>query len=350
MQSARGREAILCSILPSLRGKISTDYSTLSLRALPRILSEHGYRCLCFDGFSSFSFDNMDVFLPNLGFDDCQPMDESILDAEDMAHVWGWGLQDDYMFRKVFALLDKRQRGKGTPADQTLFVMINTVSHHYPFDYQTPGPKSPYPQPANRRQVFANSLHRADGYLTEFFHQLEQRSEFKDSLVILTGDHSFPAGEHGIYYNEQGFYEEVFRTPLVMLWNGRISPQVIDEPHCQLDIAPTILELLNIQTDNHFLGRSLFDPPDSARAIHLIQPYDGTHLCVVKGGLKYVQSVRVPGEYLFDLTKDPHEAKNVLSDYRGTKALRELRQEIKRIWLNQMLIERNRIWPANGHE
>jgi arylsulfatase A-like enzyme len=348
IQSARGREAILCSILPSIRGKVSTDFPQLSLRSLPSILSQNGYRTMYFDGFRSLDFDNMNEFMVNIGFDECQAMNEDFLTDDDEQFVWGWGLQDDRLFKKVFETLDASRKSSSHSRDNApVFVTISTVSNHYSFDYRPPNKQSPFPVPADRREVYANSLHLADSYLREFFEQLASRKRFKNSLIIITGDHSFPAGEHGNYYNERGFNEEVFRTPCLLLWQGKLQPQRISTPHSQLDIAPTILDLLRIRADNHFRGASIFQGAEKHRAIHLIQPYDGTHLCVIKGSMKYVLSVRVPGEYLFDLSNDPNEERNILDEYRDRPLLNEMRHEIANIWLNQTLIERDRVWPRS---
>ena len=348
VQSSRARVAVLCSILPSLRGKISERYPDLNVNSLPDILRSRGYRTFYFDGYHSLDFDNMEDFLPGVGFDECHAMDSKFVSVDESQFVWGWGLQDDHLYRKVFEHLDKRLKSeKESSQTSPFFTLISTVSHHYPFDYKPAENESPYPNPTNKKQKFANSLHRADGYLKEFITQLENRPCFRNSLIIITGDHSFPAGEHGIYHNEQGFYEETFRVPCLILWNGHIEPETVSKrAHCQLDIAPTILDLLDIHVDNHFLGASMLNEMTGrGRAIHLIQPYDGTHLCVVKDGMKYVQSVRIPGEYLFDLTKDPDEEHNIIDDYRDDQVLDDLRKEMSKIWLNQMLIERNRIWP-----
>ena len=98
-------------------------------------------------------------------------------------------------------------------------------------------------------------------------------------MVVVTSDHGFPVGEHGINHNEIGFYDDSFRVPFLLIWKGVVSPaRISDAPASQLDIAPTLLHLLGLeQRRHHFQGRSLLDASAPVRPIPLIQPYNGTY-------------------------------------------------------------------------
>src|SRR5882762_8807619 len=104
------------------------------------------------------------------------------------------------------------------------------------------------PKPTSRtikKQRYANSIRVTDEYLRTFFRELHRRDRLTNSIVFITGDHSFPVGEHGYYDNESGFYNEYFKTPL-LIWGKGIPAGISHELHSQLDIAPTVLELLGI--------------------------------------------------------------------------------------------------------
>ena len=67
---------------------------------------------------------------------------------------------------------------------------------------------------------FANSINTADSFLKTFFEELDARGLRKNSLIILLGDHSFPMGEHKNYATENTFYNELFKTPLLVIGPG----------------------------------------------------------------------------------------------------------------------------------
>jgi arylsulfatase A-like enzyme len=342
VQTPHGQLGILCSILPSLRGKVFTDRPNLSLRSLPTILKEHGYNTLFFKGYKSLRFDNTGEFMAHIGFEEIHAMDADFVTDEDKQYIWGWGLQDDRTYQKVFSFMDQRADDELKRPD---FVVIHTVSHHYPFDHLPREKWLLFPDAADPKEHIANSTFLADQFLGEFFRQLELQPQYADSLVIVTGDHSFPAGEHDGYHNEHGFYDEHFRTPFLLLWPGKVEPRRIDVCCSHLDIAPTLLDLLQIETDNHFMGQSVLTPLEAARSIYVVQPYNGPYLAVIQYPFKYVRGLRTPGELLFNLADDPKECENIIEGYRDTELHRRLKAEIAKIRLNQRLIDEDRIWP-----
>lgn len=347
IQTARAYMPTLSSILPSYWGKEATDLPNLRVRSLAHILKEQGYRTLFFQSQQSLEFDQIGEYMKRLGFEEVRSMNDQFISPDEAKNVWGWGLQDDKTFQKVFQYLDGPQESAALP----VFVVIMTTSHHYPFKEMPSEQRYLYQEPKDRKEWFANSIHLADKYLGTFFAELGARDRFKDSLVVITGDHSFPAGEHGNYFNEYRFYEENFRIPLLLWWPGKLPPQrITDRVFSQIDIAPTVLDLLAINTNHHFLGRSVLSNSNPCQPIAMVQPYDGTHLCIVNYPFKYVKSLRVPGEYLFNLKEDPGESNNVIEDYRDSELLEQFSQEIARVHLNQRLIETNRIWPPISEE
>ena len=79
--------------------------------------------------------------------------------------------------------------------------------------------------PTKYRRNYVASLSAADAWLATFFDELERRPAFRDSIVVLVGDHSFPADEHGIHFNGLGSYEEAFHTGFALRWKGHVQPR-----------------------------------------------------------------------------------------------------------------------------
>ncbi len=80
----------------------------------------------------------------------------------------------------------------------------------------------------------------------------------KKTLIILTSDHGEVLGEHNAYFYHVGCYEENIRVPLIIRY-PRLFPKgkVVSKQVSLIDIAPTILESLNIKKSFYMQGESL---------------------------------------------------------------------------------------------
>ncbi len=343
VQTCRGQMTTLCGTLPSLNDREFVAYPELSLHCLPRIFKDLGYTTIFMEGYSDLGFDNTGNFMKHLGFDETEAMTGAFVKPEDQPSMWGWGMQDDAFYRKVFQHLDEL-KGK------RLFVSLMSASNHMWFDQMPEDQRLLFGNPKSVHEHYANSVHLADSYLKEFFAQLAARPGLENSLVVVVGDHSFPTREKfGRTFLQEGFTEEVFRTPLLILWPGRMAPRRIGAfAYSQVDIAPSLLDLLGVEVRNHFVGTSLFDPAvDHQETIFLVQPYGGTYVAEELYPMKYVRKLESSLEFLYDLERDPEEAENLIWRMGDSSLARRFRAEMGRLTLNQQLLEEDRIWPRD---
>jgi len=340
VQSSRGHFTTLCSIIPMFRGKEFVDLPQARFHCLPTVLGEAGYGTFFFSATDEPEFDQADRFFKRIGFTDVR-WAEDRKQKSDPA-MWGTGVQDDVFYSRFFAALDEKVARD--PKAPILAVAANT-SHHYPFSHDPKHvPQPGYPTKYGRN--FVASLSAADTRLATFFDELEKRPAFRDSIVILVGDHSFPADEHGVHFNGLGSYEEAFRTGFALRWKGHVSPRVVtDQAASQLDLAPTILDLLQLRTTTHFTGRSLFADDDDRPPVPLVQPYDGVRLAAVKWPLKLVRHESAEQEHLYDLANDPDEQHDRIADPLLAAPLATLREAIVRIHASEPILRQNRVWP-----
>ena len=175
---------------------------------------------------------------------------------------------------------------------------------------------------------------------------LEQRGYLKNTVVIITSDHSFPMKEHGIYNNEKCFYDETFRIPFLVIWDGVITPgRISGRSYSQVDIGPTIMDMLGIyEAENTMTGRSVFDGRNSP--VYLVQPYNGRYLQVVDYPFKYIFHMQSGKDYLFNLDTDPGEKTNLVSDSSYAARSGSMRKSLDIIRMNQKLIDENMIRPV----
>jgi phosphoglycerol transferase MdoB-like AlkP superfamily enzyme len=285
-------------------------------------------------------FDNTGNFMKKAGFRHIHSAYEFLSDS-DAPQVWGWGPEDGLFYRISLGQMDAIRKVHG---GRPIFATLATTSNHMWFDYVPKEKCLMYRNPQDIEQRYANSIHLSDEGLTELLKGIAARPWLADTVVIITGDHSFPINEHGISHNEIGFYEELFRTPLLILGNNRLAPRVIRGPFSQIDIAPTILDIAGVSgVKTHFLGQSMISAGAAVKPVHLIQPYNGQYLGVVDYPFKYVRQSETGKEYLFNLQADPGEKTN-LAGPGSRKETARLRAGINDIFINQKVLTENRLW------
>jgi phosphoglycerol transferase MdoB-like AlkP superfamily enzyme len=342
VQTSKGQFATLCSLLPAMEGREFVQLAEVQFRCLPEILSKSGFETLFFQAYSHINYDNTRNFLKHIGFARVETVDDH-KHEKDGDSTWGWGLQDDVFYQRFFEYLDKIYDKN----DRPLFVTLAPISNHMRFGDVPKSERAIYPEPNKPEEKYANTINVADRGLKVFLQELRRREQFRDALVIITGDHSFPVGEHGYHHNETNAYEEFFRIPFLMLAPGQIEAErVQDVAYSQLDIAPTLLDYTGIQpVKNHFMGVSLFARPYRQHVIPLMQPYSGRYLGVIDFPYKYVFRMRDERDRLVNLALDPHEEHNLASEAAYDARRAEMHRMLEMHKLTATACVHDQVWP-----
>lgn len=95
-----------------------------------------------------------------------------------------------------------------------------------------------------------------DADLEKLFTDLEQRGVLQDSLVVITADHGEEFLEHASLLHGYALYDESIRIPLIMRMPNQVGRRV-DRPVSLVDVAPSILDLVDAPTPGEFVGQSL---------------------------------------------------------------------------------------------
>jgi len=337
VHTTRGHFSTMCSLPPMIGGTEFTDLTRTHFHCLPSVLREAGYRTFFYSATNEPFTNNAQGFLTEqVGFEAAIYQDEHQRGRD--PNVWGGGLQDDMFYRRFFEAIDGRL-SENVP----IFAVAGNASNHYSFrddPHHVPDPD----ERSSGRRDYVGSLGASDRWLSVFFDELERRPRLRDALVVLVGDHGFPAEEHGIRFNMIGSYEEAFRTAFLLVWRGHVEPAVRrDRAFSQIDVAPTIVDALQLRHRTHFVGTSMFaDGP--TRGAPMLQPWDGVHLVATRHPWKLVHHEAAEKEHLYDLSSDPNEEHDLISST-DPAALPELRDAILRLRVNQRLLREDRIWP-----
>ena len=151
---------------------------------------------------------------------------------------------------------------------------------------------------------------------------LEARELAGNTLVIAIGDHGESLGDKGEQTHGSFIYESTQRIPLIVHWPGHVKAErVIDDLVQQVDVLPTVVELLGLTAPGEVSGKSLASlmiteaPAEREPAtVYLESEFCARNLGwstlrgLVRGNYKYIQA---PTRELYDLTADPGEARNL---------------------------------------
>jgi len=88
------------------------------------------------------------------------------------------------------------------------------------------------------------------GWLIEY---LKEKKIYDDSLIILTSDHGEELFDHGGFVHPAKLYDELLHIPLIII-SPEIESAEIETPVSQLDIAPTIISLIDGSREESFEG------------------------------------------------------------------------------------------------
>src|SRR5437879_13411781 len=99
----------------------------------------------------------------------------------------------------------------------------------------------------------------ADKYIGEVLDALDKSGQAKDTAVVSFSDHGEAFGEHRfggerMYFHGQTLYDELLRVPL-LLRVPKVAPRAIDDPVMLIDLAPTLLDLFQVERPPTFQGR-----------------------------------------------------------------------------------------------
>lgn len=156
----------------------------------------------------------------------------------------------------------------------------------------------------------------ADDGLRGIHEHLQKSGLADDTLTVVLGDHGESLGEHGITCDHHGLYDVSLRTPLVFHGPG-VPPGCERGVARTADVAATILDLLDLRSDEHAIGRSLLSTPRSPDDAVLTSEASWMFKHSLRTSQwKYILSLAedafgFPAEELYDLAADPGEKKNL---------------------------------------
>lgn len=170
--------------------------------------------------------------------------------------------------------------------------------------------------------------------------------ELDNTVIVLTSDHGYFYGEHGLNEERRLAYEETARIPLIVRYPrvaraGSTPAQLVQV----IDLAPTILALAGVADTMPRQGSSLVpllggSAPSWRRSVLLEYYSDRVFPRALNMGYqavrteqhKFIDYLELPGmDELYDLQADPFELENLMGTPAGDRLLPVLQAELTRL-------------------
>ncbi|UCV08611.1 LTA synthase family protein [Dechloromonas denitrificans] len=246
-RTVRGLEALSAG-LPPLPGKSVVRWPNITnLNTLGGALAARGWSPhFLYGGYGMF--DNMNGYFAAQGYKvtDRTGFKDGLIEFENV-----WGVADEHLFDQVLGEIDA-----DAAAGRPFFGHIMTASNHVPFTY--PEGRIDIPSPGKRR----GGVKYADYAVGRFIEMAKQKPWFDNTIFVFVADHcASSAGKAKIPVHR-------YHIPAIVYAPKLIAPKRVDTLASQIDLVPTMLAMLGLQGDDHFVGRDILRmPPEEGRAL-----------------------------------------------------------------------------------
>jgi arylsulfatase A-like enzyme len=149
-----------------------------------------------------------------------------------------------------------------------------------------------------------------DKYIGAILDELKSAGLEDRTIVVFNADHGEMLGDHGLLFKGSYMYDAVTRVPLILRAPGKIpAGKVVDSLVEEVDVLPTLLDLLAVKHPAGIQGQSLFGPPKQT-----VFSEFPTIKMVRTTEWKLVHYPKAKHGELYHLAEDPHELTSLWFD------------------------------------
>lgn len=242
----------LNSLYPLTNTVAFVDFANNTYEALPKLLTQHGYRTYSLHG-DVPDFWNRARIYPALGYEKAISKEYYGVTEEDFET-----LSDHDFFTQ--------SAQKMTAFPQPFMATLMTLTSHTPFvipeRHQTLSIPINTPFTQNQKD-YLQSIHYTDATIGAFIADLKEKDLYKNSLIVIYGDHGTQTDIHTILTPatpENTLTSlEPNHVPLIIInpSSGTAMKHTKAIPGSHLDLYPTIVHLLGMKTPRNTLGQNL---------------------------------------------------------------------------------------------
>lgn len=232
-RTVRGIEAVTVSLPPLPGMSIVRRKGNENLHSIGSIFRERGYTTqFIYGGFGYF--DNMNYYFENNGF---EVIDRRSFAEDEITFANAWGVADENLFSRAIKEADKAYKAK-----KPFFQFVLTTSNHRPYTY----PEGTVDVPSGTSRYGA--VKYADYSVGKLVEEASKKPWFDETVFVFVADHG--PGSSG----KQDLSAREHRIPFIVYAPKIFKPKRYEASISQIDVAPTLLSLLNFSYDSYFFG------------------------------------------------------------------------------------------------
>jgi phosphoglycerol transferase MdoB-like AlkP superfamily enzyme len=250
---------LMTGLLPTNRGYAFGSYADNDYHSLQTILKENGdYTSYYFHGAANATWNYEEMLA------DALKVDNLVMDYDQSEQLNGY-LSDESFFEQTLELLSQQ------PLTEPFYAHVVTCSSHIPCNVPEgfEGLHMDKELEEHPMGQYLQAIHYTDRQIGVFLDELENRGILENTLIAVVGDHG---GVHKYYphyvaamdeeISEEWFLRDNDYTLPLILYNENIEdPKIFSVTGGQIDVLPSLLSLLGVDTDTMekvMLGRDLF--------------------------------------------------------------------------------------------
>jgi phosphoglycerol transferase MdoB-like AlkP superfamily enzyme len=244
-------EALSLAIPPTPGSSIVRRPDNDHLTTNGYIFRQHGYKTGFFYGGDGY-FDNMNMYFGNNGytvydrgrdiFRDRFESDRIRIADSLVSFENAWGICDENLYDVVI-----RQADSSFARNELFYDFVMTTSNHRPYTY--PSGKIDIPSGSGRD----GAVKYTDYAIRQFFQKASTKPWFKNTVIILVADHcASSAGKNEIDVSKYHIPAMVYNLPSP-------RPDSIQAVCSQIDIYPTLFNLMNWTYQSNLFGKNVMD-------------------------------------------------------------------------------------------
>lgn len=240
--------AVLNSLYPNDERECYRLYVDNTFQGLPWILRGEGYGAYAFHGYIK-TFWNRDEAYKTQGFQHYYSQEEL-----EMTEVSGYGLTDKELFRQAVDILKEKEK--------PFFSFMITLTNHIPYELDDSLATLTLKESDEGTTFggYLQTVHYTDEAFGALITYLKEAGLYENTMIIIYGDHQgmnmeTPSVKSKMsqFLGKEYNYDEMLNVPLIIHIPGLGEAKTIDTVGGQVDILPTIANLMDFEIGQPFV-------------------------------------------------------------------------------------------------
>ena len=236
-RTVRGLESLSAALPPTPGQSTVRRPNNEDMFTLGSVFKNKSYDVKFIYGGNSF-FDNMGYYFGHNSYEVIDQDNIPKMPKDSLYHETAWGVADEHLFTKAIGEMDKSYA-----AGKLFFNHVMTVSNHRPYTFPK-GRIDRNPDDQSRE----GAVKYSDYCIGKFLNEAKQKPWFNNTVFVIVADHCAKvAGKTEIPVNN-------YHIPCLIYSPGFIQPKIENRLTSQIDLAPTLLGMMNMPYQSKFFG------------------------------------------------------------------------------------------------